>query len=183
MTLPVVVLDACVLYPAPLRDLLLNLADQELYSPKWSEEIEKEWLRNLLSNRPDLKIERLSRTIELMNKAFPEAKVKGYEELIEVLNLPDENDRHVLASGIKSKSSRIVTFNLRDFPISNLKNYKIKAIHPDDFILELIEINAELVRKGLENQLKSLKNPPKTREELLETLSNCGLKRCIKMFE
>ncbi|MGB0930642.1 MAG: hypothetical protein ACPGVB_07695 [Chitinophagales bacterium] len=72
-----VVLDACVLYPAPIRDLLLNLAEQGLYSPKWSEIIQEEWLRNLLLNRPDLKRRKLSRTVRAMNNAFPDAFSKS----------------------------------------------------------------------------------------------------------
>ncbi len=47
----IVILDACVLYPAPVRDLLLSLADEELYCPGWSHEIQEEWIRNLLEKR------------------------------------------------------------------------------------------------------------------------------------
>jgi NAD dependent epimerase/dehydratase family enzyme len=46
--------DACVLYPAPLRDLLIRLAGKGLYRAKWTAEIDDEWKRNLLLNRPDL---------------------------------------------------------------------------------------------------------------------------------
>ncbi|WP_373515171.1 hypothetical protein [Persicitalea sp.] len=74
----IAVLDACVLYPAPIRDLLLNLADFDLFAPKWTDEIQKEWTRNLLANRPDLLSSQLNRTIEAMNKAFPESNVKNY---------------------------------------------------------------------------------------------------------
>jgi len=183
MSFETVVLDACVLYPAPIRDLLLNLADQNLYAPKWSTEIEKEWVNNLLSNRPDLSPEKLARTVELMNKAFPEAKVVDYNNLIERLVLPDEKDRHVLAIGIKSRSSTIVTFNLKDFPKLNLNEYNIIAIHPDDFIISLSERNIETVKKSFDNQLASLKNPPKTRSELIQTLEKCGLHKSLEIFK
>jgi hypothetical protein len=56
------ILDACVLYPAPIRDILLNLADLEIYAPKWSEIIQEEWIKNLLENRPDLSKRKLQRT-------------------------------------------------------------------------------------------------------------------------
>lgn len=94
------VLDANVIYPAPVRDLILNIADLEVLSPKWSEIIQDEWLRNLLKNRPDLSKSKLLKTVQIMNQAFPDAEVHGFEELIEELELPDSNDRHVLAVGI-----------------------------------------------------------------------------------
>lgn len=53
----VALLDACVLYPAPIRDLLLHLADANLYKPKWTDRIHEEWTRNLLLNRTDLTAE------------------------------------------------------------------------------------------------------------------------------
>lgn len=77
-----VILDACVLYPAPIRDILLNLADLEIYSPKWSEIIQDEWVRNLLKNRPDLTKTKLRRTVQAMNDAFPDAEIHSFEELI-----------------------------------------------------------------------------------------------------
>lgn len=69
----VALLDANVLYPAPLRDFLLRLAQAELYIPKWSTEIHEEWIRNLLLNRPDLKASQLERTRQAMDSEFPEA--------------------------------------------------------------------------------------------------------------
>jgi hypothetical protein len=79
----ILVLDACVIYPAPIRDILLNLADLGLYSPKWSEIIQDEWMRNLIKNRPDLTKSKLRRTIQAMNIAFPDAEVNSFEELID----------------------------------------------------------------------------------------------------
>ncbi len=110
------VLDACVLYPAPIRDILLNLAEQDLFSPKWSETIQEEWLRNLILNRPDLTRKKLERTVKAMNGAFPKAMVKSFNSLISSLELPDPDDRHVLAAAIKSEANLIITFNLKDFP-------------------------------------------------------------------
>jgi len=74
-----VVLDACVLYPAPVRDLLLTLAGSRLYQPLWSKEIQNEWKRNLLANRPDLSKDQLDWTIGRMSDSFPGADVAGYE--------------------------------------------------------------------------------------------------------
>ena len=62
--------DACVLYPAPLRDLLMHLALTDLYRAKWTNEIHDEWIRNVLANRDDLSQESLVRTRDLMNKLY-----------------------------------------------------------------------------------------------------------------
>jgi hypothetical protein len=92
--------DACVLYPAPLRDLLMWLALTDLFNAKWTDEIHDEWIRNVLADRPDLKPEQLERTRQLMNTRVRDCLVTGYENLIERLTLPDQDDRHVLAAAI-----------------------------------------------------------------------------------
>ncbi len=89
--------DACVLYPAPLRDLLLQLALTGLFRARWSATIHDEWTRNVLLDRPDLTAAQLQHTRALMDAAVPDALVVGYEKLIPSLTLPDPDDRHVLA--------------------------------------------------------------------------------------
>ena len=84
----IAVLDACVLYPVPFRDLLLSLASAGLYKPKWSALIQDEWSRNLLANRSDLTVAQLQRTATMMNTAFPDADVAGYEVFVPTLTLP-----------------------------------------------------------------------------------------------
>lgn len=111
-----IVLDACVLYPAPVRDLFLSLAAEELIEVKWSAIIQEEWLRNLLKNRPDLIKRHLNQTIKTMNLAFPEANVEGFEDLISEIHITDKNDRHVVACAIQCNADLIITFNTKDFP-------------------------------------------------------------------
>jgi predicted nucleic acid-binding protein len=106
--------DANVLYPAPLRDFLMHLALTGVYRARWSVQIHDEWKRNLLLNRPELTREQLDRTSSLMDAAVPDGVVTDYEQLIEGLDLPDVDDRHVLAVAIKCNASVIVTFNLKD---------------------------------------------------------------------
>lgn len=137
----VAVLDACVLYPYHLRDFLIRLAiDGNFYQPKWSEEIHKEWTRNLLKNRPDLDHGALRRTVHLMNR-LPDTLVSrhSYEGLISECNLPDPGDNHVLAAAIACNAHYIVTFNLRDFPAQLLKPRRVVAIHPDEFVLQFVQ--------------------------------------------
>lgn len=180
MNEPIAVLDACVLYPAPLRDFLMNLTLLDAFRALWTEEIHAEWIGNLLVNRPDLKPEQLERTRQLMNAHTRDAVVEDYESLIDVLELPDPNDRHVLAAAIRGEASVIVTFNLRDFPAKNLAPYQIEAVAPDNFIVSLLEADAERVFTAAEGQWRSLKNPPKSLVEFLATLKNCGLIKTVE---
>ena len=102
-------LDANVLYPAGLRDMLLRLADRYLFVPLWSADIHEEWIRSLLADRPDLDASVLERTRTVMDGHFPEAIVIGYESLAGDLDLPDPGDRHVLAAAIAGQAQVIVT--------------------------------------------------------------------------
>lgn len=111
-----VIYDACVLYPAPLRDLLMRLALTDLYRARWTDMIHDEWTRNVLKQWPDLKAEDLERTRSLMNAHVRDSLVTGFEHLIPSVELPDADDRHVVAAAIHGGASLIVTFNLKDFP-------------------------------------------------------------------
>lgn len=161
-----VVLDSCVLYPAPMRDLLLSIAQQGLYKTKWSKRIHKEWSDNLLENRPDLKRSQINKTIKAMDSAFPAATTEGFEFLIPTLQLPDENDRHVLACAIKSGADLIITNNIKDFPKSKLKQHDLEAQQPDDFVSNLIDLDHISVCLAIEKMLLRLKNPPMTKTQL-----------------
>ncbi|MBD2179948.1 PIN domain-containing protein [Planktothrix sp. FACHB-1355] len=179
MTNFTVLYDANVLYSAPLRDLLVELALTDLFGVRWTEEIHSEWVRNVLQNRSELTIEQLTRTKNLMNANVKDCLVTGYEELIPYLQLPDLDDRHVLAAAIRSQAKYIITFNLRDFPNEAIAPYNIQAKHPDDFILDLLSLNYKAVCQAAERQRNRLKNPPKTPDEYLATLVNQGLVQSV----
>jgi predicted nucleic acid-binding protein len=172
--------DACVLYPAPLRDLLMELAATGLFRAKWSDEIHEEWIRNLLQNRTDLRREQLERTRNLMNASVLDCLVTGYKELIPALPLPDPNDRHVLAAAIRSRTDVIVTSNLKHFPSDVLGNYGIDAQHPDEFIKHLLNLATPAVCGAAKTQRQRLKNPPKTVDEYLAGLERQGLVQTVK---
>jgi len=172
-------LDANVLYPAPLRDLLLSLADEELFDPRWSSEIQQEWIDAVLEEREDLKRSQLNRTEKVMNMAFPDANITGYEYLIANLSLPDPDDRHVLAATIHCQADYLVTFNRKDFPADELKKYNILLASPDNFILGLLHSEETLVIQAFRSQLARLKKPPQTSEQLLNTLEKCGLPNAV----
>ncbi|MFO0722821.1 MAG: PIN domain-containing protein [Myxococcota bacterium] len=173
----VVLYDACTLYPAPLRDLLIRVANTGIVQARWSAAILDECFRNILEQRPDLKPEALQRTRELMREAVPDCLVTGFEPLIDALTLPDPDDRHVLAAAIRCGAQSIVTFNLRDFPDSELSHYGIEAQHPDEFVLNLIDLAPGLLATVVSYQAAALKNPAKTVDQLLETFRAQGLVR------
>ena len=175
----IVLYDACVLYPAPLRDLLVRVALTDLVQVHWTEEIHREWMRNLLENRPDLSAAQLERTRQAMNAAVTDSVVEGYEELIPQLHLPDADDRHVLAAAIHTRAQVIVTFNLKDFPVSALAPYGLVARHPDDFLGDLLTMDARAVVETIIAQCRALRRPPKTLDEHLETLQSNGLVKTV----
>ena len=123
--------------------------------------------------------EKLERTRDLMNLHVFGALVEGYEGLIPALQLPDPNDRHVLAAAIFCGARRIISFNTSDFPASILRPYNLIAQTPDEFLLELFEENSEAVLMTLRQQRLLLQRPPQTPAEFLETLSHQGLPRFV----
>jgi hypothetical protein len=171
----IVFYDANVLYPAELRNFLMHLALVGVFRAKWSAEVHEEWMRSLLANRPDLTHAKLERTRQLMDKAAPDALVRGYEHLIPELALPDPNDRHVLAAAIHAGASVIVTCNLADFPPHVLGEFDIEAQHPDEFVLHLLDLVPGMVVEAAQNHRESLKNPPKTVDEYISALASQGL--------
>lgn len=178
-----VLFDSCVLYPAPVRDLLLELAAAHLFRAKWTEEIHREWIENLLRKRPDLVSERLERTKNLINESVEDCLVHDYEHLCNQLVLPDPNDRHILAAAIKGQAQMIVTYNLKDFPKKCLHKYGIEAQHPDDFLLNQSDLHLAAFLAGTKNCRTRLKHPPKTALAYLEILKHHSLVKIAAFLE
>lgn len=168
-------LDANVLYPAGLRDMLLRLADRYLFVPLWSADIHEEWIRSLLADRPDLDAAVLERTRTVMDGHFPEAIVIGYESLAGDLDLPDPGDRHVLAAAIAGQAQVIVTRNLRHFPADRLAVYTLAAEDPDAFIAGLLETDLDTVLATVRGHRAALRKPPRSASDHLVALERLGL--------
>lgn len=173
------VFDACVLYPVLVRDFLLSLANDGLILPFWSEEIRNEWIRSLLRNRPDLKRKNLEQTRRNMDFHFPDSLVQTYESIVPALQLPDMNDRHVLAVAIHTKAEYIVTFNLRDFPKLVLQPHGIEAILPDELVLRLIREVPRLVLQVAKIHRLSLTRPSLSVIEYFAMLEKQGLPKTV----
>jgi predicted nucleic acid-binding protein len=171
-----VVYDACVLYPAALRDLLVELARTGLLRAKWSVRIHTEWINAVIRDRPDLDRARLERAAQLMNLAVLDCLVTGFESLEAGLtSLPDPDDRHVLAAAIHCGAQEIVTFNLQDFPEAALRPYGIRAIHPDEFVEHLLDLNTEAVCEAVRRIRRRLAHPPRTALEMIANYESQGL--------
>jgi hypothetical protein len=174
--------DANVLYPAELRNLLMHLALTGLFRAKWSAAVHEEWISSLLEKRPDLTRAKLERTRMLMDKHAADALVIGYEDLIPGLLLPDSRDRHVVAAAIRGRADVIVTMNLRHFPADIIGPFGIDAQHPDEFILHLLDLAPGTVVAAAQAHRLSLKNPPRTIAEYLDTLERQGLTQTVSVL-
>jgi hypothetical protein len=175
-------LDASVLYSAPIRDLLMHLAVQDLFQARWSDRVHDEWIAALVRKRRDLSPEQLARTRRLMDENINDALVTGYEHIIGQLTLPDTNDRHVLAAAIHAGANVIVTINLKDFPADVLATHGITAVHPDTFICRILESEPDAVVAGLHKLHRDLKNPPIPLDELLTGFERIGLVKAVAEF-
>jgi hypothetical protein len=171
-----VVYDACVLYPASIRDLLIEIARTGLVRAKWTARIHGEWIDALLRSRPELVRGRVENAARLMNIAVPDCLVTGFETLEAGLGvLPDADDRHVLAAAIHCGAQEAITFNLRDFPDAVLHPYGIRAVHPDEFAEHLLDLNAEAICDAVRRIRARLTNPPRSAAEMIETYEQHGL--------
>ena len=171
----VVLYDANVLYPNALRDLLIRIAQGGLVQAKWTDEILDEVFRNLKNNRPELDVVKLERTRELMNRSVRDCLVTRYQQLIEVLELPDPGDRHVLAAAIKAQAQVIVTNNLKHFPSGMLAPWNVEAKDADAFVLDQIDLRKSVVYGAIQQIADSRHNPPMIVGDVLVELERNGL--------
>lgn len=130
------VLDACVLYPTVLREILLGVAARGLYEPLWSDRILREWTRAADKLGPGAMVQAEGEAA-LVRAAFPRATLREQPNIEARVSLPDPNDEHVLAVAIAGHADAIVTFNAQDFPRPLLAEFGIDRRDPDGFLWEL----------------------------------------------
>jgi predicted nucleic acid-binding protein len=165
------VLDASVLYPLPLRDTLLRVAEAGLYEPYWSKRILEEATSNLIADGRATETQ-AQNMLDAMLGAFNLAAVPADEiALVEPTMTNDPKDRHVLATAVAGDAQVIVTLNLRDFPLVACEPYGIQPTHPDTFLLDLYSLRPDTVHDAVERQVSILSRPPMTIDELLDRLA------------
>ncbi len=169
------VLDACVLYPTVLREILIDVAGAGLFQPLWSQRILDEW--RLAAERLGLSA---GVEIALMMDRFPLAMATG-EADARGLDLPDPADRHVVETALAAGASLIVTANLRDFPRNALAAVGLKAVHPDEFLRDLFLQSPEPIIAAVNatRQRASNAGGDLTRKELMR---RARLPRLAKAF-
>ena len=155
--------------------MLVRLALTRRFRARWTQEIHQEWIDALLRDRTDLSREQLEQTANMMNLAVPGSLVTGYEPLIEGLVLPDKDDRHVLAAAIRCGAAAIITTNTKDFPQSALQPFEKFARHPDDFIMDLADLEPQILEIIAKEQRSDLKSPPVSAAQFVSTLEKQGL--------
>lgn len=171
----VAVLDACVLYPFHLRNVLIQAAFDGLFDARWTDAIHAEWIRNLVANAPNVTVDRLLATRDRMKQVLPEADVGGYEPLVAGLELPDPDDRHVLAAAIAGKATLIVSWNKKDFPAKALKPHGIACISPDAFLVDLYARHPDALIDSAARARRNLRTSLPSVNDFIDALARLGL--------
>jgi hypothetical protein len=109
-----------------------------------------------------------------MRRSFPDAEVRGYESLTDSMTC-DPKDRHVLAAAIRGDAAVLVTFNTEDFPDSSTVAYDLTVVHPDNFLLDQLDLYPGATLAALRLQVQGYKSPEMSIEELLGRLASAGV--------
>lgn len=168
------VLDTCVLYPFSLCDILLRLADRELYDLYWSGRILEELGRNLVEH--GLTSAQATHRVDQMRRAFPAAEVSRTAVVrLEPRMTNDPKDRHVLAAAVAAKSEAVVTFNVRHFATDACAPYGVRVLHPDQFLIGLHDLDHQSVEDEIAAQAAALRRPPVSSAQLVGMLERAGV--------
>lgn len=172
---PIAVYDACVLYPFHLRNVLIQCAFDGLVAARWTDDIHAEWIRNLAANSPSTPVARFETTRDMMKAVLPDANVANHRSLIPSLSLPDPDDRHVLAAAIAGGAETIVTWNLKDFPASQIAPHGIAAVSPDAFLSALHRAYPKALLSSIARARENLRRTTPSIAEFIDILERQGL--------
>lgn len=170
----VVILDANVLFPFRVRDILLTFAHEGLFRARFTEEIMTEWTRSLLEIKPDLE-ESVRAQVIALRQTFDECFVTGHMPLVDGLQMPDPDDRHVLAAAIRCSAQVIVTENKRDFPAALLEEYDVEVLSADDMLVTTYELFPTVAAQALGKVRRRYRKPHMNVSEFLFDLTRAGL--------
>lgn len=170
-------LDACVLVPIAPCDTLLRLADAGVFRPLWSQRVEEEAISALERIHPSADPNRFLSRFRSMNEAFDDACVFGWEGLERAVELPDPDDRHVVAAALRGGADVIVTQNTKDFPLPVLGPLGLEALGLDEFLLDQYDLYPWVTKRIIAEQAAAMRNPPTEPGELLARLDASGAPR------
>jgi hypothetical protein len=168
------VLDACVLVPIALADTLPRVAGKDLYRPLWSQRILGEAQAAVEEIHPGLDA---AKRFASMHEAFDDAMVTGWEEPEREIHLPDADDRHVVAAAVRGGAQGIVTANAKDFPSAALRPLGLEAVHPDDFLLDQLDLSPATLLQVIREQAAHTRRPALTPPDLAVFLGRAGVPR------
>ena len=184
---PVVVLDACVLYPAAQRDLFMWLAAGGVINAHWTNEIHDEWMRNV---ERDYEIGRgaLDRVRKLMDRAAGDALIGRYRRHERLFSKTHAKDRHIAAAAVAARKISgadivtIITWNLKNFDRKELAVVGLVAENPDAFLCHLLAASPENTVAAFTRMRDNLRNPSKTSRECADTLAAQGLRKFARLI-
>lgn len=166
--------DTNVLYGAFLNDFILELADRGLFRPLWSKDVLFELGKNLVRNGEDPIL--VAKRIGTMERYFADAMVTGYEGLVPTMT-NDKKDRHVLAAAVRGGAEVLVTFNTKDFPAESVERYDVEIVHPDDFLLDQLDLYHGATLGALTDLVANYDSPAMTIDDFLISLMRAGVPR------
>ena len=177
-----VLMDACIIFPTVMREMLMETAEAGGFTPLWSDKILDEWRH--AAGRADFEVGGIAGVeIALLKAKWPKAMVDIDADVIDTLSLPDRNDRHVLAAAIAGEAEVLLTRNLKDFPTKTLARYDILRREPDGFLLEFAQSSPiDMIEVGRKVQARAV--AASGRPQLIRPLlKRTGLPRMGKFLE
>jgi predicted nucleic acid-binding protein len=182
MTPRLVLIDACVLTPTILREVVLGAAAESLFKPLWSDRILEEWAR--AAKRLDGEAGEMAARgdIALMRARWPEAEVTEWEPFARDLSLPDPDDAHVLAAAIAGRADALLTLNIRDFPRRALAAHEIERIAPDPFLWALWADGEPELTRVLNRIRAGTRAATREPQDFRRLLKRAGLPRLAKLW-
>ncbi len=178
-----ILLDANVLYPPTLRDLLFCLAKKDVLSLYWSEKIIEEWTYNVQRQLNAMQKKELQKVQIDMASKYSDSLVKGYEYLMDTIRLNAANDKHVAAAAVHAKVDVLLTFNTKDFPKSSLRKYGIVPTNPDRFLCDLMPMHHSNIVIAIDEMISMKRYTDSSRDTIVTSLHNRGLIKSMRMLK
>lgn len=173
-------LDACVLHPFHLRNLIIQLAFDDVIEVFWSDEISKEWMQSVSQAKPSIPLDGLRSQLNRMNAVLPAANVTGWDQHVaRITELPDDGDRHVVAAAKQAGAQYVVTWNLGDFPREIMLKHGLVAQDPDNFLTMLLRAETELVCDVVDRARLNLTRSAPDMAAYLDVLENQRVTRFV----